>query len=98
MPSGSHGGSRGGHSFGGSRAGRSSGFKFTSTNRNNTYYQRNRYSIYGRSYYGRPTRYYSNSRIGSLISFLVFALICMWSCSFSYSKSTSRNQNSKISI
>jgi hypothetical protein len=75
MPSGSHRGSRGGHSFGGSRSGRSSGFKFTSNKRNNTYYQRNRYPIYGRSYYGRPTRYYSNSKIGSLISFLVFALI-----------------------
>ena len=75
MPSGSHGGSRGGHSFGGSRAGRSSGFKFTSNNHNNTYHQRNRYPFYGRSYYPRSSRYYSNSKIGSLISFLVFALI-----------------------
>ena len=75
MPSGSHRGSRGGHSFGGSRSGRSSGFKFTSNNHNNSYYHRNRSTFFGRSYYTRSPRYYNTSKVGSLISFLVFALI-----------------------
>ena len=75
MPSGSHGGSRGGHSFGGARSGRSSGFKLTSINRNHTYYQRDRYHLFGRSHYVRSSRYYRTSKLGSLISFLVFALI-----------------------
>ena len=64
MPSGSHGGGRGGHSFGGARFGRSSTPRFTSSHRHDNHYSPHRYIFFRRSY-----------TAGSVTSFLVFCLV-----------------------
>ncbi len=75
MPSGSHGGRRGGHSFGGSRIGSSKGIKFGSFQRRDNDYHRYRYPLKKKKKKKKTSGYNSGPKIGPLISFLVFGLV-----------------------
>ena len=75
MPSGSRGGSRGGHGFRGSRSASSRKSRPAYVHRHNVFYPPRRYRLFRRSYRVGSLRYYQMTKMYNWLSVFVFALV-----------------------